>query len=94
MAVGWDVRPWTAGGGFGVVVFVGWRDHVRADPLPWLLAEDTPAVRAATLQRLCGEASDVPRVVAARTAAMGTEPITSILAAQDPAGWWVKPGPG
>jgi CTP:molybdopterin cytidylyltransferase MocA len=29
-----------------------WRAHLRADPLPWLLAADTPAVRAATLQRL------------------------------------------
>jgi hypothetical protein len=73
---------------------MGWLEHVRADPLPWLLAEETPAVRAATLQRLLGEAPDAPQVAAARSAAMGAEPIRSILAAQDPAGWWVKPGPG
>jgi hypothetical protein len=73
---------------------VGWREHVRADPLPWLLDEETPAVRAATLQRLLDEAPDAPRVAAARTAAMAAEPIRSILAAQDPAGFWGKPGPG
>jgi hypothetical protein len=76
------------------VGYVNWLDHVRADPLPWLLAEDTPAVRAATLQRLLGERPDAPRVTAARQAAMHADPIASILTAQDPAGWWVKPGPG
>jgi hypothetical protein len=76
------------------VEYVGWREHVRADPLPWLLAGETPAVRAATLQRLLGVPPDAPEVVAARSAAMGAAPIASILAAQDPAGWWVKPGPG
>jgi hypothetical protein len=73
---------------------VSWRNHVRSDPLPWLLEEDTPAVRAATLQRLLDRAPTSPEVRAARAAAMDTDPIKSILAAQDPAGWWVKPGPG
>jgi hypothetical protein len=67
---------------------------VRADPRPWLLAEETPAVRAATLQRLSGLPADAPEVEEARAAAMEVDPIRSILAAQDPAGWWVKPGPG
>ena len=73
---------------------MGWLEHLRGDPLPWLLAPDTPAVRAATLQRLVGEAVDSPGVRAARAAAMATDPIRSILAAQDAAGWWAKPGPG
>lgn len=93
-ARGCDVWPCTGDGGCGAVVCVSWRNHVRADPLPWLLARDTPAVRAATLQRLLGEAPDAPLVAEARKAAMHAEPIRSILAAQDPAGWWVKPGPG
>jgi hypothetical protein len=71
-----------------------WLDHVRADPLPWLLAPDAPAVRAATLQRLLGLAPDAPQVRRARTAAMRVDPTRSILAAQNPAGWWQKPGPG
>jgi hypothetical protein len=71
-----------------------WRAHLRADPLPWLLDEGTPAVRAATLQRLLDRPADAPEVRAARAAAMTVDPIRSILAAQDPAGWWAKPGPG
>lgn len=71
-----------------------WLGHVRADPLPWLLAADTPAVRAATLQRLLDAPADAPEVREARAAAMDVDPIKAVLAAQDPAGWWVKPGPG
>lgn len=71
-----------------------WLDHLRADPRPWLLGDDTPAVRAATLQRLFDRPADEADVLSARAAAMEAEPIRSILAAQDPAGWWAKPGPG
>ncbi|HEU4422283.1 MAG TPA: hypothetical protein VFR67_07040 [Pilimelia sp.] len=73
---------------------MSWLEHMQADPLPWLLAEDTPAVRAATLQRLLDRTATSPEVRQARAAAMDADPIKSILAAQDPAGWWVKPGPG
>jgi hypothetical protein len=71
-----------------------WRGHLRVDPLGWLLATDTPGVRAATLQRLLDRPADAPEVRAARAAAMAVDPIRSILDAQDPAGWWAKPGPG
>jgi hypothetical protein len=71
-----------------------WLDHVRADPLPWLLSPDTPAVRAAALQRLLNDPPDALEVREARHAAMDADPIKSILAAQDPAGWWVQAGPG
>jgi hypothetical protein len=64
------------------------------DVLGWLLEEGTPAVRAAALQRLAGRPPDDPDVVAARAAAMRTDPIAAVLAAQHPDGWWVKPGPG
>lgn len=64
------------------------------DVLAWLLDEGTPAVRAAALQRLAGLPPDDPDVVAARAAAMCVDPIAAMLAAQDPDGWWVKPGPG
>jgi hypothetical protein len=73
---------------------MAWLNHVREDPPPWLLSADTPAVRATALQRLLDAAPDSPEVRMARAAAMETDPIKSILAAQDPAGWWVKPGPG
>ncbi len=73
---------------------MAWLDHVRADPRPWLLADDAPAVRAAALRRLLDVPADAPEVRTARAAAMNVDPIRSILAAQNPAGWWAKPGPG
>ncbi len=71
-----------------------WRDRLRGDPLPWLLDEENPAVRHLALRDLLGRAADDPDVRAARDAATRTDPIAAILAAQDPAGWWEKPGPG
>ena len=71
-----------------------WTDRLEADPLPWLLAWDTPAVRAAALQRLLDRPAGDPDVAAARAAAMRTFPIRSILDAQHPEGWWAKPGAG
>lgn len=73
---------------------MAWTDHLAADPLPWLLEPDTPAVRAATLQRLLDRPADDPEVAAAREAAMRTGPIAAILDGQSEDGWWVKPGPG
>ena len=71
-----------------------WLTRLNADPRPWLLDESTPAVRAAALVRLEGRSLSDPEVVEARNLAMRTDPIKSILKAQNPAGWWVKPGPG
>lgn len=71
-----------------------WRHMLNADPLPWLLEEDTPAVRHLALRQLLDLPEDAPEVQRAREAAMRADPIASILAAQEPEGFWVKPGPG
>lgn len=71
-----------------------WLDRLNDDPRPWLLEESNPAVRAAALVRLMGRAETDPDVVDARTRAMATDPVRAILGAQDPEGFWVKPGPG
>jgi hypothetical protein len=71
-----------------------WRTALRGDPLPWLMASETPAVRAQALCLLGDEPDDAPAVQRARRAAMRTDPIASILDAQTPHGYWVKPGPG
>ena len=71
-----------------------WRDSLRGDPLPWLLDEATPAVRHLALRGLLGRPPDNPEVAYARAAAMRDRPIAAILAAQDPAGWWGRPGAG
>jgi hypothetical protein len=72
----------------------GWIDALKGDPLPWLLDEAAPAVRHLALRQLCDRPPDDPDVEAARAAAMTTHPIAAILAAQDPAGWWGRPGSG
>ena len=71
-----------------------WHDRLNADPRSWLLDESTPAVRAAALVGLEGRSVSDLEVVVARDRAMQVDPIKSILEAQNPAGWWVKPGPG
>jgi hypothetical protein len=71
-----------------------WIDGLRGDPRPWLLDEASPGVRHVALRQLCDRPPDDPDVRAARAAAMQTHPIATILAAQDPAGWWAKPGSG
>ena len=71
-----------------------WTAALNDNPLPWLLDPDDPAVRHLTLRLLLDRPPDDPAVREAQTAAMRTDPIAAILAAQDPAGFWVKPGPG
>jgi hypothetical protein len=71
-----------------------WRDALRADPLPWLLEVADPAVRHVTLRDLCDEDPDAPQVRRARKAAMRADPVAAILAAQDPDGFWERPGAG
>jgi len=66
------------------------------DSLPWLLEDDAtnPGVRYFALQELLGKAANDPEVVEARQAVMSTGPVPAILDAQDPEGYWLKPGPG
>jgi hypothetical protein len=73
-----------------------WKDGLKGDPLPWLLEPDEtqPAVRCFALRDLMGRREDEDEVQEARAAVMKTGPVPAILAAQDPAGYWVKPGPG
>ena len=73
-----------------------WRDVLRGDPLPWLLEPDDaqPAVPYFALRELLGRPDDSDDVREARAAIMRTGPVPAILAAQDPAGYWVRPGPG
>lgn len=64
--------------------------------LDWLLEEDAdnPGVRYFALIDLLDFPPDDPQVRAARQAVMEQGPVPAILAAQDPAGFWEKPGPG
>ncbi|HEX2987316.1 MAG TPA: nitrogen fixation protein NifH [Chloroflexota bacterium] len=71
-----------------------WKALLTGDPLPWLLEDDTPAVRHATLRTLMGKADDDPEVRSALATAMSQGPIATILEAQNPDGYWAKPGAG
>jgi hypothetical protein len=64
--------------------------------IDWLLEQDTnnPSVRFFALAGLLGRPAGDPEVLAARRAVMEQGPVPAILAAQDPAGFWEKPGPG
>ena len=63
-------------------------------PLEWLLEKDNPSVRYFALKHLLDRSDDDSDVQAARRAIMRSEPIKQILAAQEPEGYWAKPGSG
>jgi hypothetical protein len=64
--------------------------------LDWLLEEDSdnPGVRYFALRNLLELPKDALKTIAARRAVMELGPVPAVLAAQDPAGFWVKPGEG
>jgi hypothetical protein len=73
-----------------------WLEQLNADPLPWLLESDpeNPGVRYFALVELLGTSADAPEVLEARKELMTTGPVPVILDAQNPDGYWEKPGPG
>ena len=71
-----------------------WNRYLKGDPLPWLLEEEDPSVRYFTLRDLIGRPEDDPQVVLSRSAIMTSKPVTEILGAQYPQGYWVKPDLG
>jgi len=71
-----------------------WTRRLKHDPLPWLLEENTPAIRHLALRQLLEQPENASDVRHARAVAMQASPIAVILAAQNPDDFWVKPGPG
>lgn len=67
---------------------------LTGDALPWLLEPDSPGARYLALRDLVGLRADDPELAAARQAAHRQGPISAILTEMEPAGFWVKPGPG
>jgi hypothetical protein len=56
----------------------------------WLLESQTPSIRYLTLKRIMGLAEDNPKVAAARDQIASSPPVSRILAAQDPDGFWAN----
>ncbi|MBC7263444.1 MAG: nitrogen fixation protein NifH [Chloroflexi bacterium] len=73
-----------------------WMELLSGDPLPWLLESDpeNPGVRYFTLTELLDRPEDDPEVLDAQRAVMSTGPVPRILEAQEPEGYWMKPGSG
>jgi hypothetical protein len=71
-----------------------WRQLLKADSIPWLLEEDNPSVRYFTLRDLLDRRQDDAEVLMAQRAIMTSKPVSDILGAQYPQGYWVKSGRG
>jgi len=62
--------------------------------LSWLLKEENPGLRYLALRDLLDMPADHPELIVAREKAHREEPITTILDAMHPEGYWVTPGAG
>jgi hypothetical protein len=71
-------------------------DSTESASLSWLLEPDeaNPGVRYFALRDLLDTPNNSPELTAAQADVMRTGPIPTILDAQYPNGYWVKPGPG
>jgi hypothetical protein len=72
----------------------GWKDKLKGDPVTWLLESDEtrPAIRYYALRDILGRDENDKEVKAAKAAIMASGPVPVILAAQQPEGYWDKPG--
>lgn len=68
--------------------------QLNDDPLAWLLERDpdNPGVRYFALRELLDRPEDDPEVRQARADVMSSGPVPVILEAQNPDGYWAKPG--
>ena len=68
----------------------GRHGQLRADPIPWLVDLENPAVRHSALRDLLDRPADDPEVLAAQAAISEYPPLAELLATQKPDGYWVK----
>src|SRR3972149_7173714 len=73
---------------------MSWREQLRGDPIPWLLAPDNPPVRFFALRDLLDRPPYDPELGEAQAMLMAYPPLQACLEAQYPEGYWVKPGAG
>lgn len=69
-----------------------WWQHLRDDPVPWLLARDDPSLLYFFMVDVMGRPSTAPAVCQARQAIAHSPTVRAILAVQHPDGWWGSPG--
>jgi hypothetical protein len=71
-----------------------WMNSLKGDPLPWLLEEQDPEVRYLTLRDLLDRPANDPELFKEKSDCCHTGMIARVLEEMNPAGYWVKPGPG
>ena len=71
---------------------MAWLKELKADPTAWLLEPSNPSVRYWTLLDVLNREPDDPEVVKARESIMASEPVKTILAAQESEGHWCEAG--
>ncbi len=71
-----------------------WLDQVQGRPLDWLFESESPGARYLALRDLAESSPGSRELQAARRAAHEQGPIPQILGAMDPAGFWMRAGPG
>lgn len=70
------------------------REQLNADPLPWLLEDDPKGIRYLAFLNLVEPLDHDEEFERAKQVAYTQGPISSILEALEPEGYWAKPGPG
>ncbi len=73
---------------------MSWPSQLKGNPLAWLLEPDPPGVAYLARRELLPPDEESADFIAARRRAYQEGPIAEVLSAMDPAGYWVKPGPG
>jgi len=68
--------------------------QVNGTIVDWLLEADNPSARYLTLRDLLCRPVDDPEMAEARSAILQSAAVRAILAAQYPAGYWIKPDRG
>lgn len=68
-----------------------WVEHLRSDPLDWLLEPENPSVRYFALRQLLDRPEDDPHVMEAREAVMGSGAVQATLDGQSERGYWGQP---
>ena len=71
-----------------------WTHHLKDNTLNWLMEEENPGVRYLAMRDLLDLPQDDPELIAAREKAHREGPISVILDAIHPEGYWVTPGAG
>ncbi len=73
---------------------MAWQEHLKSNPIPWLMSEPSPGVKYLVIRDLLDRPASDPELQAARQAAHSGGPIAAVLNEMSDQGFWVKSGAG